>query len=300
MMHPKFVRACFVMVVLAATPPMRPLSAQENAHSQVVAADRALSDSVFASGIAQRFPAALGPHGVLLWPGAELIAGDSMFSRFFARQPLLTDVRLSWQPLRVEVSRDASLALVSGVSVADRPATGPINPIHRIGRYLAAWRRTPSGWRLEAFELLNVFAAGETIWNARIGSAALPALRAEGAIRDFVIADSTASADAGATTIGAALRKWAADDGMTFGSTGELNIGPTAIGAVLVTNDAHWRWRVIVGGAANDASLGWTAGTTDVTPSNGGATVHTKYLTLWRRGPDGRIRFIARGNTSVP
>src|ERR1043165_2808424 len=94
MMNPKRRCACcLVVVAFAATPALRPLSAEEDPHSQVVAADRRLSDSVFLSGIAHQLPAALGARGVLLWPGAEFVAGDSILGRFFARQPLLVDVR---------------------------------------------------------------------------------------------------------------------------------------------------------------------------------------------------------------
>ena len=276
------------------------LGAQGGARATLFGADRELSAAVFANGPVATLPNALGADGVLVWPGSAVLQGSTAATAFFAHQPLLSATRMSWQPFRIEIAPDSSLAVLIGVATIDRPATDPVPMMHRIGRYLAVWKRVDGAWHLAAFAPVNMIAAGETIWTAAIGPVELPILNSTGPTGAFIAADSAFSVDAGATNLSAAFTKWAAPDAMTFAVSGELNVGPTRIGAALATNTAHRVWTVVAAGASSDGALGWTVGQSTITPAAGGPVSKTKYITLWRRQPDGSIRFIADGGSARP
>jgi hypothetical protein len=125
-------------------------------------------------------------------------------------------------------------------------------------------------------------------------------LRAVGRAARFIAADSAFAADAGINGTQHAFTTWAAPDGMTFAFSGEFNMGPQRIGAVFAGNTAHWEWGPVAAGASSDGTLGWTVGQATITPTGGGIPVRSKYLTLWRRMPDGTIRFIADGGNARP
>jgi hypothetical protein len=291
-------RASHVLAFLTSL--VLPLGAQTSARAALLATDLATSDSIYRTGVVSVLPAVLGHDGVLVWPGAAVLRGDSAAAGFFKRQLLLTDARISWQPFRIEIAADSSLAIMAGVAVVERPATPPVDAIHRIGRYVAAWQRVGSKWQLAALAVINLFANGENTWNPLIGPAELPLLPSTGPAAAFIAADSAFAADAAAMGASRAFAKWAAPDATTFAATGELNVGPARIGAVLASNSAHWEWGAVAAGSSTDGTLGWTVGQATITPSNGGQPAKSKYMTLWRKLPDGSIRFIADGGSARP
>jgi ketosteroid isomerase-like protein len=276
------------------------LPAQESARILLRRADLDFSALVYDSGAVATIPGAVGTYGVIVWPGGSVLQGTTAVTRFFARQPLLADAKLSWQPFRIEISPDSSLAIMTGVAVFDRPPLDPIAAIHRIGRFLEVWKREATGWKLAAFALVNLINTGETIWTDAIGPRELPPLRSTGLAAAFIAADSLFSAEAGASGVSRAFAKWAAPDATIFSGTGELLMGPAAIGASLATNTAHWSWGAVAAGASKDGMLGWTVGQATITPAGDGAPIKSKYLTLWRKMPDGTIRFIADGGNARP
>lgn len=289
----------FSAILIAMAIPVT-VGAQTSARIGLLIADRELSNAVFANGPVATIPAALGTDGVLVWPGAAVLLGGISATRFFNHQPLLAAARFSWQPFRIEIAPDSSLAVLAGVATLDRPATDPIPMMHRIGRYLAAWKRVNGAWHLDAFALINIIANGETIWTPAIGAAELPVVHSGGPAGDYTAADSTFAFDAGVMGLSAAFVRWAAADAMTFTVSGELNIGPDRIGAALAGTKAHRDWAPVAAGASADGWLGWTVGQATVTPANGGAASKTKYITFWRRQPDGTLRFIADGGSTRP
>jgi ketosteroid isomerase-like protein len=266
----------------------------------LIAADAALSQASFTKGPLTALLGAFGRDGVLAWPGGPVLVGDSAVANFFGSQPLMNSVQISWQPLRIDLSPDSTLAVIVGVATLDRPATGPVSQMHRIGRYLAAWNRSDTTWRLAAFGFVNLITAGETIWRDVLGPRELPLLKANGAAAAFVAADSAFAADAQALGVAAAFTKWAAPDAMTFAVSGEVNSGPERVGAVLAGGASHWVWGAVAAGASADGTLGWTIGQATITPANGGAPMKSKYFTLWRKMPDGSVRFTADGGSTRP
>lgn len=286
--------ACLILVA------SRPVFAQAGAKARLIAADSKLSDATYDKGLAPGIAESLGATGVLVWPGAAVVRGRVEALRFFAEQPGLQGAKLSWQPFRIEIAPDSSLAITAGVAVFDVPARGNAVAVHRIGRYLQAWSRVGGEWQLSAAAFVGVVASSETMWKGSIASAELPILRSEGPAGAFIAADSMFASDAGVQGAGKAFSKWATPDASTFAGTGELNVGPERIGAALAGNTAHWEWGAVAAGTSNDGMLGWTVGQAVITPAGGGAPSKSKYLTLWRKMPDGRIRFIADGGNGRP
>ncbi len=276
------------------------MGAQTSAKASLLDADATLSFAAFDRGPISAFPSALGSDGTLAWPGGTAIHGMAGATKFFASQPLLTVAKISWQPFRVEISPDSSLALLTGVATLDRKPTDPVPQIHRIGRYMAAWQRNGDSWHLVAFGFVNLFTKGETIWRDAIGPRELPAIQAKGMVAKVAAADSMFATDAAAMGASKAFAKWAAPDGVTMAATGELNVGPARIGAVLASNTGRWHWITVAAGASTDGALGWTISQTTILPPGPGPGSKSNLMTLWRRMPDGTLRFTALGGMARP
>jgi len=205
--------------------------------------------------------------------------------------------RLWWTPLHVELSADSTLGWTYGVTVADE--RGDSAPRH--GKYLAAWRRTAEGWRLAAF----VATAGLPRGSASSGDApVLPALPEEGAAADFARADRAFSALASRVGAARAFGAFAAPDAVTFPGSGDLARGPADIAARLAdfSRVSSWAWTPIVAVGAGSGDLGYTVGEATILVRAGEKTdtLRSKYLTIWRRLPDGRIAFAADAGNSRP
>ena len=302
------------LVALMVVVPLAVVAAQIDAHAAVSAADRVASEITWDKGIAVALDRVLADSAVLLWPGAPVLQGKVGINRFLGAQAgALAATRLMWQPLHLELSASGDLALAWGVMTASRPATiAAAAAIPRIGRYMAVWRRQDGvGWRLAVLAPMSVLAATETAWHDSLGPRELPDLLGSpapipghSADRALAVTDSTFAADAGRNRAAAAFGKWAAPDAVSFAGSGELNLGPERIrAAIAAIGDAEWRWAPVIAGASNDGALGYTVGQATITTRDSSGKVETsksKYVTFWRRMPNGAIRFIADGGNSRP
>ena len=265
---------------------------------ELLDADRAASDTALTSGLAAALARAGHQDLVLVYPGAPVVAGRELVARVLAGQDALRGLRLRWVPLFAEVSSDGKFGVSYGVtSIAAAPgsAGGPL----RMGKYLSAWQRGPDGWRLAAHAQLGLLPASSysPVPEARQASRPLPKT---GAAAEFARADSAFAALAGREGASAAFAAWAAADAVMFPGTGELVRGPEEIRRLMVERTpSSWRWAPVRAGASTAGDLGFTVGEAVITPP-GGAPAYTKYLTLWRREPDGRIRFLSDGGNARP
>lgn len=267
------------------------LAAQEQ-RDAILNAERAAAELSRDSGFAEAIQGSIHRDGVLLWPGAPVVAGASDLKRFLGALP--TDsLQLTWQPLGVELARDSSLGITWGVAVANASRRAPAP---EIGSYIAAWRRDGARWTIAAL----VFAGLRRL--PRPGLSEIPlslkAIEAREKTRPFVAADlafARLAADSGAAV---AFERWAAPEAVTFGDRGLLTWGPKAIGRA-VDFPAVWRWHPVAAGAAGTGDLGWTVGEATIT-SKGAAPSHSKYLTIWTRRSDGAVRFLTDGGNGRP
>ena len=257
-------------------------------------AERTAVEAISHTGFASSFPGLLTAQGVLLWPGAPVVAGPDAVRRLLLAQRGLDSLRISWQPLAVQVAEDRTLGVTWGVAVAVPSGGAP-----RIGRYIAAWQREGETWKLAAFVPLGLFPAAATTLPADLAALRHTPLAAGGPAAGFIAADLDFARLAGDSTAALAFERYAAPDAVTIGG-GLLNQGPAAIGRALSGGPpSHWAWHPVRAGASRAGDLGFTVGESVIRPE-GAATSYGKYLTIWRRLPGGSIRFLTDGGTARP
>jgi len=270
----------------------QPVATQDQ-RTALLNAERAAAELSRDSGFAGSILGSIHRDGILLWPGAPVVAGTSDLKRLLAS--LQTDsLQLTWQPLGVELARDSSLGITWGVAVSSASRNAP-SP--EIGSYIATWRRDGTRWTIAAL----VFAGLRRLPKAALSGAiavSRKAIQARGSGGPFVAADlafARLAADSGAAV---AFERWAAPEAVTFGDGGLLTRGPEAIGRA-VDFPAVWRWHPVAAGAAGTGDLGWTVGEATIAREDA-APSHSKYLTIWARRGDGAVRFLTDGGNGRP
>ena len=269
----------------------RGLAAQDQ-RTAVLNAERATSQLSRDSGFAGAVLDSFHRDGILLWPGAPVVAGISDLKRALAAMPG-DSLQLTWQPLGIELSRDSSLSVIWGVAVA---SAGGSAPAPEIGSYIAAWRRDGARWTIAALVFAGLRQVPKPALSGKI-PVSRKAIQARGAGAPFIAADiafARLAADSGAAV---AFERWAAPEAVTFGDRGLLTRGPEAIGRA-VDFPATWRWHPVAAGAARSGDLGWTIGEATIAGKDG--TSHSKYLTIWTRGNDGAVLFLTDGGNGRP
>jgi ketosteroid isomerase-like protein len=272
----------------------------EDPRAALLAADRAASDTAARLGLSAALERFAAEPVVYLHPGAPVVQGHEAVLRLLASIPL-SSVSLQWAPLHAELSGDGTFGVTFGVTVSRDRSAGPASeaPL-RFGNYLSAWR-----WESGRWYLLALAHVGGTLTAATGGA---PDQSASGVItpaaEPFAEADRRFAAMAGRDGAPRAFEMFAAGDAVTFPGGGTLTRGPAAIRASLERGrEASWAWRPIVGDAAGDGTLGFTVGVAEIRrtqPDGTPATTRSKYLSLWRREPDGTVRFLADGGSARP
>ncbi|MDP9177412.1 MAG: DUF4440 domain-containing protein [Gemmatimonadota bacterium] len=258
-------------------------------------ADEMASTAAFKTGIAAALPLAMTDDAVLLWDAAPIVSGRPGIQQLLAAQP---SVRASWQPLRVLVSRDGNFGVTFGATSRYGDVSAPAGS----ARYISVWRRVaPASWKMTAHAQIGLVNPD----SVKIPAALPGALSSTKVPQDpFAAADiafARMAIDSGAP---AAFYHYSAPDGMTFAGTGELNIGPEAIRARLgegAAGKAKWVWRPVITVAAASGELGATVGTAEIQLGTGPNDVFfSKYLSIWKRQPDGSIKFVVDGGSGRP
>ena len=267
--------------------------AAQDQRTALLNAERATAELSRDSGFTDAILGRIHRDGILLWPGAPVVAGTSDLKRLLAALP--TDsLQLTWQPLGVELAGDSSLGITWGVSVASASRSVPAP---EIGSYIAAWRRDGARWTIAALVFAGMRRLPRPTQDGQM-PVRRPAIDARGSGGPFVAADlafARLAADSGAAV---AFERWAAPDAVTFGDRGLLTRGPRAIGRA-VDFPAVWRWHPVATGAAGTGDLGWTVGEATIA-SRGAQPTHSKYLTIWTRQSNGAVRFLTDGGNGRP
>jgi hypothetical protein len=268
------------------------LAAQDQ-RTALLNAERATAEQSRDSGFAVALRRSIHRDGILLWPGAPVVAGTADLRRFLTALPP-DSLQLTWQPLGVELSGDSSLGMTWGVALANasRSASAP-----EIGSYIAAWRRDGARWTIAGV----VFSGLRRLPKPALGGeipVSRKAIEARASSGPFVAADLAFARLAGDSGAAVAFERWAAPEAVTFGDRGLLTRGPKAIGAA-VDFPAVWRWHPVAAGAAGSGDLGWTVGEATITNKGAGPT-YSKYLTVWIRRSDGTVRFLTDGGNGRP
>lgn len=264
----------------------------------LVGADRAAGDSVLKQGFAAGLTGMAAPELVLVYPGAPVLAGLEPVKSALAAQKALATITVRWMPLSVELSNDGTFGLTYGVTAISAEASSPAGQL-RMGKYLSAWRRVGSEWKLIAHAQVGLLPASS--FEAPEGFSKPPFPKMPGGnAADFANADLEFAALAGKEGAPKAFSTWVAADGVIFSGSGELIRGPEPVRAQMADGpQAAWKWWPVAAGSSSSGDLGFTVGEAMITPQGSPAT-YSKYLTIWRRGKDGKIRFIADGGNARP
>ena len=207
------------------------------------------------------------------------------------QQASLRGLGVHWVPLHGEVAADGSFGVTWGVSVM---VTASSPGVVRFGKYLSAWRREGGTWKLAANAQSGMVASSAFVMPPSLESGQ-PVIEAQG--RLFAIADSTFAAQAGQHGAAWAFAAWIAPDGAMFSGSGEVVHGPAGARRLLADNHSRWRWHPVA--ALGSGDIGATVGEAEIDAPDG-TPYYSKYLTLWRRMPNGDLRFTADGGNGRP
>jgi ketosteroid isomerase-like protein len=264
----------FVVLVTALVSPDR-----ERDRAALLAADGAHARSA-------DFLGAFADDATYLHPGSPLVRGKR------AIRALLDTATgsgvVTWTPEYADVSSDGTLGYTYGwTRLADQQ-----------GKYLACWRRKPAGlWRVTAYARTRM-ATGTTPPTAGERVTA-PPVRGRADSRELLRADSTFAAMSVANGAKAAFLAFAADEAVTLGPpAAPMNHGRDAISATFTDfpADAVLEWAPVSADVAGSGDLGCTVGEATVTARHS----FSKYLTVWKRQPDGGWKFVADGGNARP
>jgi ketosteroid isomerase-like protein len=238
---------------------------------------------------------------VYLRAGASIVRGRASVLAMLTAGPE-SPIPIAWQPLGGGLSLDALCGYTFGVAVY---SDGPNRP-PGIGRYLAFWtRRRGAPWEILAYAELGGPSPTATSTESFAADAPRPAMspRAVRAAAAIAAADSAFS-DAG-SLLGTplAFAGAAAVEAVIFAGP-ELVVGPQAIKELFDGQQGtSLNWHPVYAFAAPSADLGFTIGESVATSrGQSGAAVQRfgKYLTIWRRQPNGHWKYEADGGNSRP
>jgi ketosteroid isomerase-like protein len=223
------------------------------------------------------------------------VSGRESVQQLLAAQP---GMRVSWQPLRVLVSSDGKFGVTFGATSRYGDASTPASS----ARYISVWRRvSPGGWKIAANAQIGLVSADSVKLPAALPGALNSMKSPQDKFAAADIAFAKMAIDSGAP---ASFYHFGTADAVTFAGTGELNVGPAAIRSRLAegaAGKAKWVWRPVITIAAPSGDLGATIGTAEIHFGPAEKDIFlSKYLTIWRREPDGSIKFVTDGGSGRP
>jgi len=275
--------------------------------SALLAADRAHA-AASASSLVAGFPASLAADAVFLYPGRPIAQGRDATAALLRSLPNAAGRTMTWRPVLGGVSADGTRGYTVGYGERGGIPAGSVEASHV--KYIAFWKKDDAGrWQVAAWALgggapgaPDTAPAACSSSDVGVASAAsAPGGEAvAAATRDAVRrADSSFAALAARAGAAEAFGTYVADGGASLGGGAELTCGRDAVRrsfASVAPGALVWEPRFADGAASGD--LGFTVGVATI---RGELTSHySKYLTVWRKQPDGEWRFVADGGNPMP
>ena len=258
--------------------------------------DRTLGQAARATGLLPTTLGALDTDGIVLYPRAPVVAGREQAQRAFASARAGAAAHAAaWTPIGGALSDDQTMGVTWGR--VDWRADSAGTDVARAATYLTVWvKASPSAWRIAAIDWTTAPRELDPTGIAKSAAADRSSLgAAAGAMWDADVAFAALAIDSGAPH---AFGRYAAPDGFTFAGPGEFRRGPAEIERSLAAGPAgkaRWEWQPVHARSSADGSMGFTVGESAIViPSaTGQADVYLgKYLTVWRRQPDGSYRYL--------
>jgi ketosteroid isomerase-like protein len=283
--------------------PVAPAPARGPARDSLYLLDQTRGDSVAARGAADGILALLSDDAAMLREAAPTVYGRPAAQALLSSTSAPATQSVSWQPLGGGVSADLRAAYTYGVAAR---ATGARAAI-RLERYVAYWERTAGGpWRIAAYAEVGGPLAGELpLGREALTAPVRPVSRALAApLADVRAADSLFSDLADRMGRADAFADAIAPDGVILQAP-QLIIGPMAAHDyyAAVGNGIALTWHPVTQAIASSADLGYTIGEYSVTsrgPSGAAVQHFGKYLTIWKRQPGGKWKFVAHAENGMP
>jgi ketosteroid isomerase-like protein len=260
------------------------LRAADRAHSD--AADRAAVDGL-ASALTE--DAFLLREGENVLQGREAIRANLAGSRMSA-------ARLNWATLRADVSADGTHGYTYGGGIYTR-ADGST----AFTRTISYWRNEGGTWKVAAM-LVNLAttaaqAAPDGFFGDDQGVRGAPASAGAAELEAVMQADRDFAALASAQNPAIAFRDFMAPDGAMLGGP---VYGPAANYELQKNGRGRLEWEPVHGGVAPSGDLGWTIGVATATNPDTRARNYSKYLSIWRRQPNGDWRYVMDSGNARP
>lgn len=251
---------------------------------RLLAADRTLSERTAARGFVEGFVPALSEGAAYLHPGAPLLRGSDKIRTFLQSD---SSEALTWSPAFADVSTDGRL----GYSYGFTSSSG------KRGKYLACWIRDRNEWRIVAYTRTRAVPVTDSVPATRFAAPG-PQVRGRADPGELMRADSLFAAMSVSQGAKAAFIAYATADAISFGGGAGMNQGREAIGAAFdeFPSGAVLAWWPVAGAIAESGDLGCTVGEATIQSLH----QYSKYLTIWKRQPDGSWKFVADGGNARP
>jgi hypothetical protein len=211
-----------------------------NRREALVEADRSAADVMWSSGFGESVRRSFDSNAVVLVPGARVLTAGRLIQEGGGAQASRRQLTLN--PLGLRISADSAIGVTWGVGLAIQDTSLPV-----FGRYVAVWRHSTAGWRIEAFMLGGI--APQLGKDPGHFARAVPERSPADAAGPFFSADREFAKAAAAGGAGPAFRKWAAPDANIFGHRGFLITGAETIGKAM-DGPASWVWDPVAGGGS--------------------------------------------------
>jgi ketosteroid isomerase-like protein len=269
----------------------------------LLAADRAHAAASAASLVAG-FPASLADDAVFLYPGRPIAHGRDAAAALLASLPAPAGRTMTWRPVLAGVSADGTHGYTVGYGERRGMTESSGSPWIK---YISYWKKSDGGrWQVAAWALSGgepgapADAPADCATPASATPASVSTADAGIAARDAVRrADSSFAALAARAGAAEAFGTWVADDGVSLGRGPALTCGREAVRRAFdAVAPGALVWAPRVADAAASGDLGFTVGVATIRSE---ATSHnSKYLTVWKKQPDGQWRFVADGGNAMP
>lgn len=265
------------------------------ARESLRAADRAHSDAADARGFVDGLTSAFTDDVYFLRETAPVLQGREAVRAYLASTALAT-ARLNWTTLRADVSADGTAGYTYGGGVYTRA-----NGTTLFTRTISYWRNEGGVWKVAAM-LVNLsptaaVPAPDGFFGDDNGVRGAPAADGATAREAVMQADRDFAAMAQVQPVAIAFREFMAPDGAML--SGPV-YGPEANYELQKDGRGKLEWGPIAGEAAASGDLGFTIGIATATEADTGAKRYSKYLSIWRRQPNGDWRYVMDGGNARP
>src|SRR2546425_8878340 len=252
----------------------------------LLAADRSLSATTATRGLVQGFLPSLTEGAGYLYPGAPLLRGTDHIRTFLQTADSIR--AQTWTPAFADVSADGRLGYTYGWT----------HSAGTRGKSLACWRKTASGWRLAAYASTRPVAVPDSVTPPGPSGELSAQVHGRADPSELLHADSAFAALSVTSGAKHAFLAFSAENAMSFGGGAQMTQGRQAIGAGFdgFPDGAVLEWSPVAAEIAPSGDLGCTVGEARIASLNH----YSKYLTIWRRQPDGTWKFVADGGNVRP